>query len=364
MAKAEVAPRDVGSVEQFGAIQFWYGVVRFVLSVLATLSGFQMLPLFVVVIAAIPLWIGMLFAMLSVLGLPAIWPRLLREEIIVFAWNRPVWMFIANSMRVLELIVVPVPRLVFPQLSRKISAALLPVTPRVLRIEEPAVVEPSAEQRQNARANCSKEAWFFLNGICTTRDMAQGNAEAIFNLFGRPVTIIHNPTDSLLPDLVECFVGKMKSRDFKTEPRTLAMNSLRAALLDESVEKVVLLAHSQGTIIASNVLADLNGQAGQHAQLAAAMHKLELFSFATCSQRLVVGSAGHVESLCNEWDVVAMMGPLCPTGANVKDVYGQEVLIEGNILKEQNKYGHMFVVHYLNGLAAGQYKGSRLHGYK
>lgn len=328
-------------------------------TILITFGGFQNLPLWLCILTVVPLLIGLLFVFFGITGLPGTWAQLLREEILVVESGQPLQMLLVNAVRLFELLVVPIPRLIFPETSRKLSNCL-PKPLRVLGIEESSVIEPSAQQQQNIRAGCSGEAWIFVNGIMTTKGMAQSNSESVFRLFGRPVTVIYNPTDSMFVDLIECWLGKLRS-NFKSGPRKLGVDTVRKALLDDSKQKVVLLCHSQGTIIASNVLADLNAEATKDAKLAGAMNKLEVFAFATCAHRLLIGKASHVESICNEWDAVAMVGVLCPT--NVKDACGREIAIEGDIVKESGKYGYMFIVHYLNGLAAGQYKGSRLHTY-
>jgi hypothetical protein len=52
------------------------------------------------------------------------------------------------------------------------------------------------------------QAWFFLNGICTDRSVLRLNGKALANLFQRKVYLMHNPSDGIFLDLLECVVGR------------------------------------------------------------------------------------------------------------------------------------------------------------
>ncbi len=77
------------------------------------------------------------------------------------------------------------------------------------------------------------------------------NAAYLAQLFHRPLTLIQNSTSGLFPDLVECALGK------EWKPTTEAVKkpfpALHAALKSDK-DKVIVIAHSQGTIIAAKVL--------------------------------------------------------------------------------------------------------------
>lgn len=40
--------------------------------------------------------------------------------------------------------------------------------------------------------------------------IAVENAKRLVELFGRSITVVHNPTDSFIVDLLECVAGKLK----------------------------------------------------------------------------------------------------------------------------------------------------------
>eukprot|EP00803_Ostreobium_quekettii_P006291 evm.model.scf_1153.3 EVM.evm.TU.scf_1153.3 scf_1153:46124-49585(-) len=202
------------------------------------------------------------------------------------------------------------------------------------------------------------EVWFFLNGVATTLDIAKTNAMMLQELFERKVNIIHNPTDSAVLDLLECTLGTIWD-DWAIEPRRVATAELKKALLKRSILKVVFIAHSQGTIIASDVLYELNADP----ELSAShLGKLEVYAFANCAHQMERGDAAYMETLVNEMDTVAMLGPLCPY-QDWQDLNGKPIRIEGPVIVQGGKYGHMLNAHYLEGLAAGQYRKSNLHHY-
>ena len=96
------------------------------------------------------------------------------------------------------------------------------------------------------------EAWFFVNGIMTNDSVAQINSAYLAYLFHRPLTMIQNSTDSLWIDLFECALGKEWYR--VVEPAIKAFPPIYDALKSPHKQRVVVICHSQGTIIMSVVL--------------------------------------------------------------------------------------------------------------
>jgi pimeloyl-ACP methyl ester carboxylesterase len=222
------------------------------------------------------------------------------------------------------------------------------------------------------RADPRDERWFFINGVATNEDVARLNARLLTQLFHRPITVIQNVTLSLGVDLAECAIGKEFRTDPKlphhltfTEPALEATIAVLRALNDPGVKKVVLIAHSQGTIIAANVLRaaaaalgvakaprrrrDLVVRAARRlaSELSARLdprlreqsdrlaetlsvfidrrdaaisriEKLEVYTFANCADKMrwVVRRGSRVfpwiENFANQRDLVARLGVLSP----------------------------------------------------
>ena len=96
------------------------------------------------------------------------------------------------------------------------------------------------------------ERWLFLNGILTEGIDLQKNVDAIARVFGRPVLGIHNKTYGIVADVLECVLQRCFS--YPTRDGRIAYEAVKANMLDPEVRKIVLIAHSQGGIVASLVV--------------------------------------------------------------------------------------------------------------
>ena len=249
-----------------------------------------------------------------------------------------------------------------------------------------------------------KERWFFINGICTDDSVVDLNAQYLHRLFGRPLTVLHNVTRGIIPDLAACAVGKEWEQ--VTESAAIAFPPIYAALKNETCERLILLAHSQGTILSAVILhalyilhpatharwaqeavvapehavaqklakrwnferTMLPAPAGGDSQLAVPatfewpgygrrqpepvmpeeLRKLEIYCFANCASEMVQIKVGGgkelfmpwIESYGNENDIVARLGVL----ANVTGP--GSVRIDGDRYK-CDAWGHLLNAHYL-----------------
>ncbi len=218
-----------------------------------------------------------------------------------------------------------------------------------------------------------EDQWFFINGVATNEAVAVMNASFLARLFHRPLTVVLNSTNSLVVDLAECAVGK--SLEIMTEPARVAFPLIAEAVADPACRRVVLICHSQGTIIASNVLEALVSRAFRRKlygalslrKVAGGIHlpeslderldlrKLEIYAFANCADTMehVPGLASRssrapvpwIESFGNERDVVARLGMLAPA-ARLRGIR-----IDGPIFCRPGAWGHLLNEHYLFAIA-------------
>lgn len=240
-------------------------------------------------------------------------------------------------------------------------------------------------------ADSGSERWFFINGIATSRDVARLNVDVLSSMFKRPFTLIHNPTQGLTNDLVESALQKFTN--INTEPVARAFFEIGHALLDDAVKDVVVLAHSQGTIITGDVLdliycsidrkyfdrtnmddedfdTFLNQSAGtvKASELKAVaarlkeagpkiVEKLQLYMFANAASRMCYldeeQKSPHIESFANEHDIVTRLGSLARDVFHVEDL----IRIDGSLFT-CDRYGHLLNAHYLPDFRAGNYKRS------
>lgn len=239
------------------------------------------------------------------------------------------------------------------------------------------------------------EVWFFINGIMTNPDVAQINAAYLADLFHRPITIIQNTTQGVLIDLKECAFDK----EWKTgwgdiqEASRKAFPPIYTALKRANKKRVVVIAHSQGTIITSVVLnmlralasksqppdaasapatisaqyppVELAGPAGETVFIFPyegllqpddfeplsmdELGKLEIYCFANCANKMTwysaYGANGRpvpwIENFANEYDLVARLGMLAP------NMQSNGISIDGPIYLRPQAWGHLLNEHYL-----------------
>lgn len=239
------------------------------------------------------------------------------------------------------------------------------------------------------------EAWFFLNGIMTNDAVAQLNAAYLAYLFHRPITLIQNSTCGFAADLLECAFGKGWQRT--TDSVRKAFPAIYDALKSAERRRVVLLAHSQGTIITSVLLRLLYaitrppevvlGAYPLEAPYAGPVFvypddapltledfeplsleelaKLEVYCFANCATTMVYylpPSAGQppipwIESFGNEYDIVARLGMQAPHA----EQWG--IMTAGPRYVRPGAWGHLLNEHYLLPLEHAQKVGQRRGGH-
>lgn len=192
------------------------------------------------------------------------------------------------------------------------------------------------------------ETWFFINGVATNKDIAEMNSQYLAQLFHRPITVIQNPTDFLLVDLIESAIGKTWKRN--TEPAKTALDPIGKALSDPEKKHVVVIAHSQGTIIMANVLRTLIKESGKSLGNVENLKKLEIYTFGNCADEMTyipdlktskTNPVPWIENFANQYDLVARLGILAPKKAKRK------INIDGDRYVTKDQWGHFLNEHYL-----------------
>lgn len=250
-----------------------------------------------------------------------------------------------------------------------------------------------------------KEHWFFINGIATNADVARYNSAYLAHLFHRPVTVVNNATCSLPADLLECMLGKglqFCDKTYMAEPAWRAAAAILEALNSEAIDRVIVIAHSQGTIIMSNVLAvvgdalksdlaleeepkwhdftrELMGKVetesqkvlrnslahalweftrDQSAHVMDRLKKLEIFTFANCADKMrylhATKPIPYMEHYANEFDWVARLGILSPLHEGNEST----IEIDGPVFEQKGEWGHLLNEHYLAAIDDFLYPGA------
>lgn len=177
------------------------------------------------------------------------------------------------------------------------------------------------------------------------------NCDRLAQIFGRPIVGIHNATNGLIGDLLECVI--QRSFSYNNYAVRFTYDRVKAYLIDPKVHKVVLVAHSQGALITSMVLdllfTDLPAEN---------MAKLEVYTFGSAashfnnplraidprSKNPRTGVIRYIEHYVNSEDPVTRWGILYNVRAILENRFAGKVFIR---LKAT---GHMMNQHYLDSM--------------
>ena len=67
------------------------------------------------------------------------------------------------------------------------------------------------------------------------------NKKYLETLLNKPINIIHNITQTLVMDLIECLIGK--ETEYLTEASTISLYTITSKLLDDNINKIIIICH-------------------------------------------------------------------------------------------------------------------------
>ncbi|CAG8971055.1 hypothetical protein HYALB_00005293 [Hymenoscyphus albidus] len=221
----------------------------------------------------------------------------------------------------------------------------------------------SNEKYADATAHTS-EQWVFLNGVAAGEHWLQTNIDRLALTFGRPVIGLHNKTNGILFDIIQCLI----QRNFKyaTNDIRTCYTKVKSILYTQHITKVVFVMHSQGAIEGVMILDWLLQEIPMDL-----LAKLEIYTFGNAAnhfnnphkhlltqeralalqsrrKRPEHGKAiRHIEHYVHTYDFVAKWGILSflnPSKASpeVPRFMGRAFLREGK--------GHLLTQHYLDSM--------------
>lgn len=200
-----------------------------------------------------------------------------------------------------------------------------------------------------------KEKWFFINGICTSPPIAILNGLELAKAFHRPIHLIHTPTAGIVKDLWDSVTARTLRKDGKLG--RAAYDVIKEAL--RSHDKVVIVAHSQGTIVSSYIARKLlKDRRFRHLA-----PKLEIYCLAGVADSFRVDpqmsehfgrGVPYVEHFANGMDFFCRIGVL----AHLERTAGAVFVLP-------QRTGHLLNDHYIPGIWRGEYcnRRSRLFKY-
>ncbi|KAH7322858.1 hypothetical protein B0I35DRAFT_426607 [Stachybotrys elegans] len=146
----------------------------------------------------------------------------------------------------------------------------------------------SDEKYAKAHPEHQHEQWIFLNGVAAGQHWMKNNLNRLAITFGRPILGIHNRTDGIIFDVIECLV--QRNFGYATNDVRVCYRLLKDVLYDPGKSKVVFILHSQGGIEGGLVLDWLLQEMPQDL-----LAKLEVYTFGNAANHFN-NPHRHVES--------------------------------------------------------------------
>jgi hypothetical protein len=171
----------------------------------------------------------------------------------------------------------------------------------------------------------------FINGIVTTRPIAQHQASMLSQALQEPVELIYNETEGLIKDLLECNEGR---HGILNEEARKAQQVIMDKLATDG--PLTIVAYSQGAIIATSALNALAGTLSDEALL-----RISFVTFGAGFRECQLPSSIHCEHFANRRDPVTKLGLQHANYSHCGQLFMREAK------------GHLFVADYLTPMRQG-----------
>lgn len=200
----------------------------------------------------------------------------------------------------------------------------------------------SCDDEDNDNDSSSTSCCVYINGMMMTDlETIKHHKEQLKSKFPLLPSIdyFYNASDSFFTDLYECILNKQTTKHSEASYKFFTL--VVRKVVDPRMKKVVLIAHSQGTILVSTVLTKLK-ELGLDKECY--MNKLEVYLFSNCSTttKYIIPDKKlpYIENISNQHDFVSRFGMLSSQ---------QELVdIDGEMIIMKDKYGHLFGMNYLD----------------
>jgi len=155
----------------------------------------------------------------------------------------------------------------------------------------------------------------------------------------------------MIMDLIECVFGR--TFNYPTFPAIDAHQHIVEALLSPDYHRVVVVAHSQGCLIAEEVLRYISrdlerirqSDPAKENEILERMKKLEVFLFASPAANVIAPTEVHIEYFANQYDLVAEIGMINPRKNELQPLAADDNWVFIN----RTRNGHILNEHYLRG---------------
>ncbi len=189
---------------------------------------------------------------------------------------------------------------------------------------------------RSLRTGCPTSRVLYMNGIVVPYALAVHQKNILSQLLGEPVELVHNETEGLKKDLLECAEG-----------REGVINRVARDAIDVIKDKLkhpgdlTVVAHSQGAIVLTTAIQQLSREVSVDL-----LGRIKFVTFGAGVGHCVLPEAVFTEHFANSRDPVAHLGLL----SDAFDLTGEVFLRKAT--------GHFFVADYLLPMAEGDTFGN------
>lgn len=175
----------------------------------------------------------------------------------------------------------------------------------------------------------NKDLVIYVNGICSTIDMATYQKKWFEKILNKPVTLCYNYSDGFILDIIEC----MQDRTYRETTMSQSVHNLRDYILEsiDNYENIEIIGYSQGCLITGRALEEVSILIKDKSLL----NKISYITFANPSNQLLLPKEITVEHFINKDDIIATIGII----EHKNDIIGKKYY--------QDKNGHLLIADYL-----------------
>ncbi|PMD42031.1 hypothetical protein L207DRAFT_485465 [Hyaloscypha variabilis F] len=159
---------------------------------------------------------------------------------------------------------------------------------------------PSNPKFAEKKPKHEHEQWIFLNGVAVGCHWLQSNVDRLALTFGRPVIGVHNKTNGIIFDVLQCLI--QRNFNYATQDIRDCYSIVKSTLYDPNLTKVVFILHSQGGIEGGMIIDWLLQEVPQDL-----LAKLEVYTFGNAANHF---NNPHLHLLSQH---AALSHPLTPS---------------------------------------------------
>lgn len=193
---------------------------------------------------------------------------------------------------------------------------------------------PLPSERQLRTGNPASRV-LYINGVVTPYSLALHQTSILSQCLNEPVELLHNNTDGVFKDLIECLKGR---NGVLIEIAQDAINTIEDKLDYDG--NLTIVAHSQGAIIMTSALLNLAQRLPDKV-----LSRIHLVTIGAGVGHCVLPESLKVEHLINSYDPVTYLG-----------IQSDKYTITGDIYVRQAS-GHFFISDYIIPMSKGELYG-------